>query len=278
MGLVAHLALVAETSAVNISDLTAVAAALQKQISRDLGPIWELEGTISPFVKLEDVPPGFWPVILRDDITVSAAGVHCDNNGQPFALVAMEKKWSITASHEMLEMLVDPSGNRTVSSQSVKPGQGRVDYLIEVSDPIGDESYTINGVEVSDFYTPNYFDPARVAGVRYSFCGSITAPRQVLPNGYLTWHDAPSNSWFQQTRFSPGPPEINSLGPILKSACGLRVAIDNHAEKRRRASGGAGRVKRRDRKKPLIGDEVAGASRARAELLRSRIAEVLERV
>src|SRR5512133_603158 len=102
MGLVAHLALVAETSAVDISELTTVAAALQKQISRDLGPIWELDGTINPFVKLEDVPPGFWTVILRDDIPVAAAGVHCDNNGQPFALVAMERKWPVTASHEML--------------------------------------------------------------------------------------------------------------------------------------------------------------------------------
>ena len=31
---------------------------------------------------------------------------------------------------------------------------------------------------MSDFYTPNYFDPVKAAGVRYSYTGAITSPHR----------------------------------------------------------------------------------------------------
>ena len=78
---------------------------------------------MSGFAKLEDVPTDYWPVIIRDDIkTPGAAGVHEDKNGQPFALVQFSDAWSLTASHETLEMLADPFGNRLVAGRSPKPG------------------------------------------------------------------------------------------------------------------------------------------------------------
>jgi hypothetical protein len=64
--------------------------------------------------------------------------------------------WSVTASHECQEMLADPFGNRLVSGPSLAPDQGNVEYLVEVCDPVEDLgfAYLINGVLVSDFYTP----------------------------------------------------------------------------------------------------------------------------
>jgi hypothetical protein len=59
-------------------------------------------------------------------------------------------------------------------------------YLIEACDPCQACSYDISGVLVSDFITPHYFEPHLLPGVRYSFTGAITAPRQVLRGGYLT--------------------------------------------------------------------------------------------
>src|SRR5262249_60797197 len=84
-------------------------------------------------------------------------------------------------------MLADPFGNRVVAAQSVKPGQGRVRYLVEVCDPSEDTQYgyTVNGLLVSDFYTPHFFDPVKNTAVRYSFTGAITAPRTLLRGGYL---------------------------------------------------------------------------------------------
>jgi hypothetical protein len=88
-----------------------------------------------------------------------------------------------------MEMLVDPSGMMTKPGPSIILDQGRVEYIVAVCDPCESVSfaYSVNGVTVSDFYTPHYFDPVTASGVRYSFRGEITGPRQILPEGYLAW-------------------------------------------------------------------------------------------
>ena len=180
--MIRHVAVVSEVAQISASELTRVSAALQKQVARDFGPAWGVHATVSAFTRLEDVPVGYWPIIVQADIhTDGAAGVHEDKNGQPFALVQYEPGWGLTASHECLEMLADPFGNRLIAGPSVKKGQGRVEYLVEVCDPSEDASfaYTVNGVLVSDFYTPQYFDPAKSSGARYSFTGAIKKPRGV---------------------------------------------------------------------------------------------------
>ena len=108
--------------------------------------------------------------------------MHLDQDGQPFALVEASPSWSLTASHEVIEMVVDPWGSRTVPGGSPMAGQGLVDILVEVCDPSGGAQwgYTVNGYLVSDFCTPNYYDPVGAPGVRYSFTGALTGPRQIL--------------------------------------------------------------------------------------------------
>lgn len=199
-----HVALVADGANIPLKDLTNVAAALQKQVTRDFGPIWGVKADVSAFDSLEDMPLDYWPVIIKNDIgDPSAAGYHEDDHGQPYSLVTFDKDWTLTASHEVLEMLGDPFGRRMIAGQSPKKGQGRVKFLVEVCDPCEDAScaYTINGVVVSDFYTPHYFDPTTASGVRYSYQGKIKQPRQVLKGGYLSWYDPASKSWWQRTWF-----------------------------------------------------------------------------
>src|SRR6266540_3798052 len=129
-------ALVSEAEGHDPSDVARVTAALQRQAIRDFRKIWKVEATVDSFPTLEDVPVGYWPILVKDDIDVQgAAGIHLDKDGQPFALVTMSDSWSLTASHEMLEMLADPFGNRLVPGRSPKRGQGRVEFLVEVCDP-----------------------------------------------------------------------------------------------------------------------------------------------
>src|ERR1700742_2836759 len=98
-----QVALVSESKQASISDVLKTAAALQKQATRDFAPLWGVKATVNAFHTLEDVPVGYWPVIIRDDInTPGAAGVHEDQNGQPFALVQAAGDWQLTASHECL--------------------------------------------------------------------------------------------------------------------------------------------------------------------------------
>ena len=195
-----HIALVSMTREVTLANLAPVSAAIQKQVSRDFGPMWNVDATVDAFDKLEDVPVGYWHVLLQNELSNSAAGLHKrDDSKQPFALVALTTNWTVFMSHEVLEMLVDPQGSLTRAGNSLKSGQGRVEYLIEVCDPCQASkfAYTVNSVMVSDFYTPRYFDPIQSSGVRYSFSGQVRGPHQVLDGGYLSWFDPETRHLFQ---------------------------------------------------------------------------------
>jgi hypothetical protein len=226
--LLRQVALVTESTSISSSELAIVGAALQKQVTRDFGPIWSVSATVDTFAKLEDVPIDYWPILVEDDINQpGAAGVHLDKDGQPFALVQSGDGWGLTASHECLEMLADPFGNRVKAGKSPKKGQGRVRFLVEVCDaPEAEEfAYDVNGVTVSDFITPHFFDPVAAAGVRYSYSGAITKPRQVLKGGYLSWHELKSDHWWQEVFFG-NKPEYRDLGVLARDGKSLRETID----------------------------------------------------
>jgi hypothetical protein len=223
-----QLALVSETASIDLAEMTRVAAALDRQGTRDFAPIWSIYSSVHAFARLEDVPLGYWPMVIRDDIDFQgAAGIHLDKDGQPFALITSGASWPLTASHEMLEMLADPFGNRTIPGASIKPGQGRVNYLVEVCDPseAAQFAYSVNDVEVSDFYTPAYFDPVVATGVRYSFTGAIKKPREVLKGGYLSWHEPVSDHWFQ-ARFFGSTLQFKDIGRMNAKKGSLRSQID----------------------------------------------------
>src|SRR5262249_12549025 len=109
--LVHQIALLSEVDAVSMDSLASVSAALQRQVTRDFQPIWRIGATVNPYRALESVPLGAWPIIITDEKIGGAAGVHNEKaNGQPFALIEAGTSWSLTASHECLEMLVHGCG------------------------------------------------------------------------------------------------------------------------------------------------------------------------
>lgn len=223
-----NLALISQSNQVTADQLQEVAAALQKQVTRDLAPVWNISATISVFASLRSLPVGYWPIIIKDDINQpGAGGFHSKKHNQPFALIKADKDWILSTSHEMIEMLVDPSGNTTVTGDSLKPDQGRVLYLLEACDPCeaGEFAYSINGITVSDFITPHYQDPV-ASSVQYSFTGSIKAPRQVLNGGYLSWFEPESQSIWQAINQGNGV-EFRELG-VSPGGFSLRQFVDSH--------------------------------------------------
>lgn len=204
----AQLALITQSASVDFSAVGIISAAVQKQIARDLTRYWPVQATIDAFQRLGDQPPDYWPIIIRDDIGYPGAkGVHWSDDNQPFALVQssfVRDHVSLAVSHEALEMIVDPSGNRVIVGDALSPGQGRVNYLVEICDPDQglDHAYKVNDVYVSDFVTPAYFDPVGQPGVAYSFCGHIRGPREVLEGGYISWIDPPTRHLWKAYRDS----------------------------------------------------------------------------
>ena len=270
-----NLALVSVVEGHDPSDVARVAAALQRQATRDFAPVWNQEGaTVDSFPRPEDVPVGYWPMFVVEDVK-NAAGVHLDDTGQPFALIEISDSWSLTASHEMLEMLADPWGSRLIPGRSIKPDQGRVEFLVEVCDPseAAKFGYTVNDILVSDFYTPHFFDPEHDPSVRYSFTGAIKQPRAILPGGYISWRDPVSNHWWQQRWFGQDS-EFVDRGVLEGQAASIRAWIDAETD---HPGIDHGLDKGDETLKAAVaaGEQTATSAAARAEAWREQIARLI---
>ncbi len=213
-----NVALVAETDKIRAAELRRVEDALRKRMRHDVAPVWEISATIQTYRKLENVPPGVWTVVIRDDIQApGAASYHAAKDGVPFSMVAYTATWPFLVSHDLLEMLVDPFANRFQAGPDPRPGRGnrQVQYLVEVCDPCASESngYEIDGIRVADFCTPSFYDDQAPQGSRYSFTCAVSRPFQVLPQGYITWQEMKSKRWWQ-TVFFDAEPAHRDLGVL----------------------------------------------------------------
>jgi hypothetical protein len=258
--------LIDKSGTVDTQQLAAVATALNLQVSRDFSPIWGVSATVSAFPGAAHVPPGVWPIFIVDNLPPTEGGVHLTKHHQPYALVEAGPSWSLSASHECLEMLADPSGSRLYASGAIAVAGGQIvdaagkfEYLVEVCDPSEDDpfAYMVDGIVVSDFYTPHFFDPKVSVGVRYSFTGALTRPRQVLKGGYLSWLNPETNS-LQQLRYFGQVPVIKDLGAAAAGKS-LRESVDA-LTKPLRLSGFAASEAVTERRKAI---ERAAAARSR---------------
>jgi hypothetical protein len=213
-----RIVLVSETEFVPFGELAKVGSAVQKQVNDHFGPAWGVRAAVDTLASLADIPPGAWPVVIRNNIGINEAGVHWnETRDKPFALVTFREGdspaegWQPTVSHEVLEMLADPFSKEFRSGPSLSPGQGPVEYLVEVCDPCQAPEfvYFVDDVPVSDFILPRYYD-AFTEGV-YSHAGNVTQPREVLPGGYVSWRDPVSGVWTQFVISKAGP-EFRDLG------------------------------------------------------------------
>jgi hypothetical protein len=233
--------LVDTTGAIDPNLVQSVAAALNIQVTRDLPQFWPVQATVRYLPSAKRIPSGVWPVRLVATLPPGEGGYHTDKRNQPYAKVIAtpdDDSWSIDASHETLEMLVDPYGNRLQSSiaieivnNAVQDGTGQFDYLVEACDPCegNDYGYQIQGVLVSDFITPHFYDSAVTPGARYSFTGALTRPREVLPAGYISFVDPVADELEQILYLGPAP-VLRQIGPA-NAATSLREWVNNDLEK-----------------------------------------------
>ncbi|HVM48645.1 MAG TPA: hypothetical protein VMU04_11500 [Candidatus Acidoferrum sp.] len=231
------------TSKLDQELVQSAAAALNLQVIKDLPQFWNIQATVSYLPDAGKIPPGVWPVKLVPKLPPGEGGVHMDKHNQPYSLVIANPgsdEWTIDASHETLEMLVDPYGNRLQSAHAIAidpngtitDNAGEFSYLVEACDPCEADNYaySIQGVAVSDFITPHFYDPTPTPGVRYSFTGAIQAPRRLLPGGYISYVDLATNEWQQILWIDPNQkPIVRDLGPA-PAGQSLRVWVDAQME------------------------------------------------
>jgi hypothetical protein len=237
-----HVALVDDSKTVDPQDLARVAGVLNSQVQNDVAHVWGVAATVGAY---PTPPPQTWTIHLQAQLDQPGAlGYHSDDNNQPDAFVQLDDSWTVTVSHELLEMLVDPFGSRMTSArlpQNVAPQQvgllsatDLVHYLLEVCDPCEGSSYPVGGVKVSDFLTPWWYRSAPIACAHYSHTGYCVQPRQVANGGYVSF--TTDGSTFFQVFNEGGTLQVQDLGKFDKASYGgLREWVDEKAREYRHA-------------------------------------------
>jgi hypothetical protein len=220
-----RVSIINESKLVTAVEVQAAAAALQRQVSEHFAPAWGVDAALS-FVAAGAKPlaGSWWLVILDDSDQAGALGYHDLTDeamplGKVFVKTAQDAgvKWTVTASHELLELLADPAINLTVCATE---NNNLVLYAYEICDPCqADEfGYAIDGVAVSDFLFPSWFETFHRSGVvPLDYCGRISVPFTLLPGGYANVLDTghPAGAWTEKkgpavtivgARFAERPP------------------------------------------------------------------------
>jgi hypothetical protein len=89
---------------------------LQHQVSLDFNAYWDLDCQLSFLPEGEALTPGWWQISVTDDPDQAGAlGYHeMTSRGTPLGKVFARldpqsgASWTVTLSHELLEMLADP--------------------------------------------------------------------------------------------------------------------------------------------------------------------------
>lgn len=124
-------------------------------------------------------------------------GYHSNTNpGVPYGFVFLDvcgmrnQPWSVTLSHEVMELLADPQAcTRVVGPDPTTVGAPNVAFELEVCDATEMDSYSIGNVKVSNFVTQRYFG-RNGPSASTNFCGLPLAAFGVRPGGYAQYHDS----------------------------------------------------------------------------------------
>lgn len=195
------------------ADVTPGVAALQR-VTNDFRPVWGTDAELTIVPKGTQPSNGSgWIVLLNDSDQAKALGYHdLTTEGLPIGKVfaASDLKagtsWTVTASHELLEMLGDPDINLTVFVQN--SNMAGILYAYEVCDGCEDDSlcYQIDNILLSDFVYPSGFESFRAEGsTQFDRLNEIQAPLQLLAGGYLGTFNVTSGSGWQQTTAEKHP-------------------------------------------------------------------------
>ncbi|MBI3898706.1 MAG: hypothetical protein HY308_10480 [Gammaproteobacteria bacterium] len=158
--------------------------ALQKFLDNIFVPVW---GTPAKLVNTTKPIDGAWTMAFLDDAdAANALGYHdLTKKGLPLSKIFVkttlkdQQKVSVTACHELAEMLVDPAINLW------SDGPNNTLYAYEMCDAVEEEEFLIDGIAMSDFVYPAYFEIFRKANsAQFDHLKKVTRPFQILSGGY----------------------------------------------------------------------------------------------
>jgi hypothetical protein len=165
-------------------DFDRLVPVLQKFLDAHFVPVW---GTPATLVRAERPLAGAWSMVLLDDAdAANALGYHdLTKNGLPLAKVfvkttlAARQKVSVTACHELAEMMVDPAINLWADGPNASL------YAYEMCDAVEEDEFAIDGIAMSDFVYPAYFEGFRSPrSTKFDHLGLLARPFELRKGGY----------------------------------------------------------------------------------------------
>jgi hypothetical protein len=160
-------------------------ATLQKCYDRNFLPVWGYPVTL---YNTNTPKPSDWQFVYFDDAdTAGALGYHdLTKDGQPVSKIfvkttlAAGDKVSVTACHELFEMVIDPIANLWAEADQ------RTEYAYEMCDPVEEDTFLVDGIEMSNFLHPAWFEPFdHPSGTKFDFLGRMTRPFSMTKGGYV---------------------------------------------------------------------------------------------
>ena len=214
-----------------------VIRAINRQIKEDFEPYWSfgarlrLEGKVGANLDKESLADmrGDAVIYLWDQTDMEGAlGYHESNSyGIPCGFVFTElaerlkENWSVTLSHEALELLGDPQGNLLVQGSHPNKPNMEVFHWFEMCDAVQTQTYKIDGIEVANFVLPLYFTKEEQEGGRNDFLGLVINGKGldsfgVSPGGYVGFFNPKER--INDTWASPKDTDANKRRDIKRAA------------------------------------------------------------
>jgi hypothetical protein len=163
----------------------ALIAAMQAFVDQQVVPVW---GTPAKLIKSTGFVKGAWAMVFLDNADQPGALAYHDltPDGLPESKVFVKTTLdngdlvTVSASHELVEMLVDPAINMMTTSPNPK-----IMYAYESADPVEALSFNVNGIPMTDFVYPAYFEAFHKTGsVQFDRLKKVNKPFQILSGGY----------------------------------------------------------------------------------------------
>jgi hypothetical protein len=231
-----QISVINESTILTDAEVVPVIAALQKQVTNDFRPVWGTDAELTIVPKGVQPPTGRWWLVLLDDSDQAGAlGYHdLTTEGLPIGKVFTTSdlkagtSWTVTASHELLEMLGDPNINLTVFAQN--SDTGGILYAYEVCDSCEDDSlgYQIDSVLLSDFVYPAWFESFRAEGsTQFDRMNKIQKPLQLLSGGYIGTFNVTTGGGWQQLTAELHPTSLQNRRDLWVNSLPQRKIVGN---------------------------------------------------
>ena len=120
--------------------------------------------------------------LTRRELTFAARDSVTGHCGKVFVetTLAAHEVVSVTACHELFEMVIDPIANLWALADD------GTEYAYEMCDPVEEDTFVVDGIEMSNFVHPSWFEPFKhPPGTKFDHLGRLSKPFSMTKGGYV---------------------------------------------------------------------------------------------